>query len=134
MRHVMAERNAGLSPSDQAAMRDLLDHEREQTMSLVTSLRSDWEDIVETSALVGADDEHDPEGSSTAFERAHIQSLLDQAHARLVDLAHALERLRDGTYGACEGCGRRIDLERLRARPAARTCITCAAGGRRRTP
>jgi DnaK suppressor protein len=134
VRHVMAERNAKLSPSDQAAIRDLLDHDREQAMSLVTSLRSDWDDMVEASAIVGADDEHDPEGSSTAFERAHVQSLLDQAHKHLADLDHALERLRDGTYGVCEGCGRRIDLERLRARPAARTCITCAAGGRRRTP
>ncbi|WP_433030613.1 TraR/DksA C4-type zinc finger protein [Actinomycetospora sp. CA-053990] len=30
-----------------------------------------------------------------------------------------------GTYGVCERCGRPIAPERLEARPAARTCVTC---------
>jgi DnaK suppressor protein len=129
---VMAERsqNAGLSPSEQAAMHDLLDDDREETMSLVATLTRDWDAMVESSALVATDDEHDPEGSSTAFERAHIQSLLDQAHGHLADLDQAFERLHDGTYGMCESCGRRIDPERLKVRPAAKTCITCASGKR----
>ncbi|RCG25406.1 TraR/DksA family transcriptional regulator [Sphaerisporangium album] len=128
----MAERSPGvaLSPSERATMRDLLGADRERTMARVASLTQDWDDIVESSALVGADDEHDPEGSSTAFERAHIQSLLHQAEKHLADLDTALERLDDGTYGVCEGCGRAIAVERLKARPAARTCITCASAVR----
>ncbi|MGW5187829.1 TraR/DksA family transcriptional regulator [Kribbella sp. NPDC004138] len=31
-----------------------------------------------------------------------------------------------GTYGTCEQCGQPIAPARLQARPAARTCITCA--------
>ncbi|MEU7984496.1 TraR/DksA C4-type zinc finger protein [Streptosporangium canum] len=30
----------------------------------------------------------------------------------------------------CENCGRPVAVERLQARPAARTCIECAAGRR----
>ncbi|MCW2882281.1 MAG: yocK 1 [Sphaerisporangium sp.] len=128
----MAERSqdTAFSPSEQATMRSLLGADREQTLSRVASLTGDWDDIVESSALVSTDDEHDPEGSSTAFERAHIQSLLDQAQAHLADLDLALERLHDGTYGVCERCGRPIALERLKVRPAAKTCITCASRGR----
>lgn len=37
----------------------------------------------------------------------------------------ALERLRDGTYGICEGCGRRIPEARLRYQPAATRCVEC---------
>jgi DnaK suppressor protein len=123
-------RDAALSPSEQATMHDLLGADRERTMTRIASLTRDWDDIVESSALAATDDEHDPEGSSTAFERAHVQSLLDQAHVHLTDLDQALERLHDGTYGVCEGCGRLIDIERLKARPSASTCITCASNRR----
>ncbi|WP_248963316.1 TraR/DksA family transcriptional regulator [Sphaerisporangium perillae] len=130
---MMAERpqDAALSPSEQATIQDLLGVDREQTMSRVASLTRDRDAIVESATLVATDDEHDPEGSSTAFERAHVQALLDQAHSHLADLDRALERLHDGTYGVCEGCGRPIALERLKVRPAAKTCITCATVRRR---
>ncbi|WP_239094591.1 TraR/DksA family transcriptional regulator [Planotetraspora silvatica] len=128
----MAERSQGaaLSPSEQATMRDLLGADRERTMARVASLTRDWDAIVESSALVATDDEHDPEGSSTAFERAHVQALLDQAQSHLADLDTAMERLDDGTYGVCERCGRPVAVERLKVRPAAKTCITCASARR----
>jgi DnaK suppressor protein len=34
----------------------------------------------------------------------------------------------DGSYGTCERCGLPIGAERLAARPAAATCVRCAAG------
>src|SRR5579883_990152 len=37
----------------------------------------------------------------------------------------ALRRIRDGTYGICDSCGRPIDANRLRAIPYARLCIRC---------
>jgi RNA polymerase-binding transcription factor DksA len=45
----------------------------------------------------------------------------------LVEIGLALERLDAGTYGICVECGREIGAERLQARPASRTCITCVA-------
>ena len=38
---------------------------------------------------------------------------------------NALERMRDGNYGACEGCTKPIPLARLQALPYATTCIDC---------
>ncbi|WP_093886724.1 TraR/DksA family transcriptional regulator [Streptosporangium canum] len=49
---------------------------------------------------------------------------------RLDELDQTFERLRQEAYGVCESCGRPVAVERLRARPAARTCIECAAGTR----
>ncbi|MFC4592252.1 TraR/DksA family transcriptional regulator [Sphaerisporangium corydalis] len=115
-----------LSTAEETTMRDLLGADRELTMARITALTRDWDDMVESSSLVATDDEHDPEGSSTAFERAHVQSLLDQARTHLTDLDRALDRLHAGTYGVCEGCGHPIPLDRLKARPATTTCITCA--------
>ncbi|WP_327090033.1 TraR/DksA C4-type zinc finger protein [Nonomuraea sp. NBC_01738] len=116
----------GPSPEDQETIRALLDADRRETTARVEILRRDWDEIVE-SAGQSPDDEHDPEGSSTAFERAHVQSLRDQALAHLADLDRALDRLADGSYGRCASCGRPIAPERLTVRPATTTCVSCAS-------
>jgi RNA polymerase-binding transcription factor DksA len=119
-----------LSPSEQAVVRELLDADRQRTTARVAMLGRDRDEIVRSAALTAPDDEHDPEGTSTAFERAHVQALLNQALTHLADLDLAFERLRDGTYGVCAGCGERVAIERLMILPATMTCVTCAAGRR----
>ena len=43
--------------------------------------------------------------------------------ARYAEVAHALEKIKNGTYGLCEDGGdHEIEMERLEANPAARTC------------
>jgi len=37
----------------------------------------------------------------------------------------ALERVREGGYGICEGCGHRIPAARLKFQPAATRCVEC---------
>jgi RNA polymerase-binding transcription factor DksA len=111
----------GTSPAD------ALHAERVSTLQQIEDLTRDWEGIVESSSQIGVDDEHDPEGATIAFERSQVESLLSQARRHLADLERAVERLDEGTYGTCERCGGPIAPERLVARPAARTCITCAA-------
>jgi DnaK suppressor protein len=117
-----------LTPAGAAAARRLLAAERASTETRLAALRRDFDSIVHASAS-GADDEHDPEGSSTAFDRQHVAALLRQAADQLAEIARADQRLDDGSYGRCERCGLPIAAERLAARPAAATCITCA--GRR---
>lgn len=38
----------------------------------------------------------------------------------------ALLRLKNGTYGICTSCGKRIDAARLQALPTASHCMACA--------
>jgi DnaK suppressor protein len=106
---------------------DRLAEELAGTEQLLTGLHRDLAGLIAASADANADDEHDPEGATIAFERAQLAALLDQARDHLAELDDALDRLREGSYGRCERCGRPIAAERLAARPAARTCITCAA-------
>ncbi|MHA6794567.1 TraR/DksA family transcriptional regulator [Pseudonocardia bannensis] len=96
------------------------------------SLTRQFDAIVEASALTTHDDEHDPEGTTIAFERASVQSLLDGVRHDLEALDRAEERLRAGTYGRCERCGGEIADARLEALPATTTCIACASRPRRR--
>jgi RNA polymerase-binding transcription factor DksA len=116
-----------LPAAQAAAVRRSLDAERADTLDQIESLRHEFDGIVASAALVGADDEHDPEGATIAFERAQLSALLDQARTRLAELDQALERLSTGSYGICQRCGQPIAPARLAARPAARTCIACAS-------
>jgi DnaK suppressor protein len=118
----------GISGPEQASVRSRLATEREDTEVRLAALQRDFESIVSSAAsAAGADDEHDPEGSSTAFDRQHVAALIRQARDHLAGIARAEQRLDDGSYGTCERCGRPVGGERLAARPAATTCIGCAA-------
>jgi DnaK suppressor protein len=107
-------------------MTDPLASERAAAQAQIESLTREFDDVVAASRASNADDEHDPEGATIAFERQQVVALLDQARARLADIEAALARRDAGDYGICENCGRPNAPERLAARPAARTCIDCA--------
>jgi DnaK suppressor protein len=104
---------------------DLLNAERMTTMARVEALTAEFDDIVAGTDVGNSDDEHDPEGSTIAFERARVSTLLSQSRAYLEELERAQTRLADGTYGACAHCGTAIPPERLVALPTARTCVRC---------
>jgi RNA polymerase-binding protein DksA len=105
---------------------DPLDAERATVLGDIASLTREFDQVVAASQSSNADDEHDPEGATIAFERQQTAALLEQARRRLADIDAALARREAGGYGVCEACGRPIGAERLAARPAARTCIDCA--------
>ncbi|MDQ2956132.1 MAG: TraR/DksA family transcriptional regulator [Actinomycetota bacterium] len=113
---------------DDSTVRAALAAERVAILSRIDVLRDEFDSIVAASVDANADDEHDPEGSTIAFERAQVAALLANARTSLEDLEHACARLDGGSYGSCERCGAPIAPDRLLARPAARTCIGCAAG------
>jgi DnaK suppressor protein len=98
---------------------------RDEADAEVAALEADLRAVFEASRESNADDEHDPEGSTIAYERAQLIAVLDAARQRRGDLDEALRRLDAGTYGICERCGHPIPAERLAARPMARTCVTC---------
>ena len=107
--------------------RSRLERDRTELAARVESLQRSFDEMVAASRDSNADDEHDPEGATIAFERAQLVAVLRQANADLVELEAALGRVDGGTYGVCERCGLPIAAARLDARPAARRCITCAA-------
>jgi RNA polymerase-binding protein DksA len=103
-----------------------LQSERAAALAQIDALTRAFDEVVAASRSSNADDEHDPEGATIAFERQQLAALLDSARRRLADVEAALARRETGDYGICEVCGRPIAPERLAARPAARTCIDCA--------
>ena len=115
------------TPRPGGELHRLLIAERERTQAAIGSLHQDVASMVEATRSTATDDEHDPEGSTIAFERSQASSMLTAAEQRLAELDQALTRLAEGSYGHCERCGEPIPYERLLARPAARTCVPCAS-------
>ena len=100
--------------------------ERSAATRQLLALEREFASIVEAAGQSNADDEHDPEGATIAFERQHVAALISQARDRLAGIDTALARIDDGSYGRCERCGQLIGADRLSARPSATTCVGCA--------
>jgi len=93
----------------------------------VLRLHDQHQGLVAAAAGSNSDDEHDPEGSTLAFERQQVAATIEGLQRARGDVVRALAALDDGTYGRCEVCGSPIPAERLEARPGARTCVSCAS-------
>ncbi|GAB3853376.1 TraR/DksA C4-type zinc finger protein [Nocardioides maradonensis] len=111
---------------DAGAVQAALSHEEQRWQRRVQELASEVRQFHDASRDTNADDEHDPEGATIAFERERSAGLLTAARHQLEEIAAARRRLADGSYGRCEVCGERIPSGRLQARPTARTCVACA--------
>lgn len=79
----------------------------------------------------GAGDDQADSGSS-ALEREHELSMLNNTKDLLAQNTHALERIRVGTYGSCESCSEPIGKARLQAFPRATLCVSCKQREERR--
>jgi len=71
----------------------------------------------------GIVDDNFADTAQVSAEQGEAQALAAQLRDQLDDVEHALARLDDGTYGACEVCGQPIGEARLEVMPATRFCI-----------
>ena len=60
------------------------------------------------------------------FEQEMSASLLQNARQLQAEVAAALDRLEQGSFGKCQRCGRDIGDGRLQAVPYTRYCVDCA--------
>ena len=119
--------NENTGPPQPAGAREMLTEERAETLERLAGLDREFDGIVEASGAANADDEHDPEGATIAFEREHVAALRSQAREHVAEIDAALSRLDEGGYGICARCGRPIAAGRLAARPTATMCVACAS-------
>ncbi len=96
---------------------ELAGHGRVQTET------GDWQ-----GASVGFEGtESDPNDVADQIEElATNVPLVEELEDRHIEVAEALDKMDEGIYGICEVCNEGIALNRLKANPAARTCIAHA--------
>jgi RNA polymerase-binding protein DksA len=63
---------------------------------------------------------------SDAFEQEFTLSLLENEEQTLEQIAAALKRIDQGSFGRCEECTGPIPSARLQALPFTRHCVECA--------
>jgi len=68
---------------------------------------------------------HLAELASDASGKAILYGQLQSQSGELSEVRDALERLEEGVFGICDNCNAPIPVERLRAIPYARLCMTC---------
>jgi DnaK suppressor protein len=64
---------------------------------------------------------------SDNFSQELTLSLMGNEKEVLEQIASALERIKEGTYGICEECGKEIPEARLEAIPYAALCVRCTS-------
>lgn len=116
-----------LTSRDRRALRSLVLDDLIRLDEQIITLTRSFDDIVEAAVQSNVDDEHDPEGTTIAFERQQVAALLRQAKLDREALLLARDRIEQPGYGVCEYCKGFIGLERLLALPAATRCIACAS-------
>lgn len=60
--------------------------------------------------------------------QAMAQEVARRREAEIRRIDAALQRIDDGDYGYCVGCGEEVALKRLELDPATPNCIDCARG------
>lgn len=109
-----------------AAAAARLREERATLLASVAGMAEDMTKLFDASRDSNADDEHDPEGQTIAWDREQTAALLRDARARLAEIDVASARLDGGWDGSCEVCGGPIPPGRLLARPTTARCVGCA--------
>ena len=109
--------------ADLEAAAELLNREREEVRTRLAGMTTDLQSLRAASVNSNADDEHDPEGQTIAYERSQLSALVRSAQSHLARIDGAVLRLQQGRYGICEVCGKPIPAARLEARPTAQTCV-----------
>ncbi len=61
-----------------------------------------------------------------SMDKTEVLAARDILVERLKGLSRAEEKVREGTYGLCDTCGKAIPEGRLRALPEAVHCVRCA--------
>jgi DnaK suppressor protein len=69
------------------------------------------------------------EGTAEAVERLSTTAAARSISSSIASIDRALEKVADGTYGVCDGCGREIAPARLEALPATARCFDCSGAG-----
>jgi DnaK suppressor protein len=116
---------------DVATARKRLEEMRAELDRTISVLQDD-----QPSPAGDRDNPQDPADAGTNLSEAdRTEAMLLAAKRQRTEVAEALGRVDEGTYGTCIDCGKPIPEGRLEARPEAARCVACQAkhdrGGRR---
>lgn len=90
------------------------------TIAVFDQKTGDWEVRMDDMINLESDSNEVADFGEEADERI---ATLAELETRYRNVIRALHKIESGTFGICEISGEKIEVERLEANPAARTCI-----------
>jgi RNA polymerase-binding transcription factor DksA len=78
-----------------------------------------WQPVAEIQDVSSADENTVADSIESLEDNSAILNTLE---ARYEDVKSGLDKIKHGNYGKCQVCDKEIELDRLEANPAARTC------------
>jgi RNA polymerase-binding protein DksA len=123
--HETARETVGLRPEEVRNLRKLLIARKAELMDSYSTLEDEARLKGKEAGELSAVPYHPADRGTDSFEASLSLALLGNEATALREIDLALERMDEGTYGACEDCGNPIGKARLRALPQARLCRTC---------
>ncbi|WP_432458100.1 TraR/DksA family transcriptional regulator [Cellulomonas iranensis] len=104
--------------------------DRERLTAELAEADAELSELLRNSGDGAGDDQAD--SGSSALEREHELTLVNNTRDLLEQTTHALDRLAAGTFGVCESCGQAVGKARLQAFPRAVLCVACKQREERR--
>lgn len=109
--------------------RERLEQEREELRAEIQRIedRTAGRDRL-NSDMAGEDfDEPGGDAAQETLERSQSMAIGENLREMLENVATALAKIEDGTYGICDACNKEIPKARLEIMPAATMCTACRA-------
>lgn len=115
--------------------RKLLEEHREELARELKRLQDRAAGREGEQEVVAAEDFDEPGGDAAVdtAERDQARAAATEVKEILDRVDKALEKIKEGTYGVCEVCGKPIPAARLQLVPWATRCAKCASGATART-
>jgi RNA polymerase-binding transcription factor DksA len=112
-------------PLDKKKLKEKLESERDILLGELSDIgrlnpeTNEWEAVPETQDFPEAD----PNNAADRFEDFESRSsMLKDLELRLNNILSALKKMDRVSFGKCEICKKEIEVSRMEANPAARTC------------
>lgn len=96
-----------------------LEAQRDELIAAHQAHEQDLRDSHTSEDIAGGD-------RASELDEVAVESHIVESEELLLEkIAHALQRIGEGTYGICEACEAEIPLARLEAKPSVSLCIGC---------
>jgi RNA polymerase-binding protein DksA len=99
--------------------------ERVRAQGALDYLHEENSGSMDDEAQQGQSDNHPGDLATITLDREIDYTLEENEERVIAAIDAALERIDNGTYGTCQGCGQPIATDRLEAVPWTTQCIDC---------
>jgi len=115
-----------MTKKELARFKELLLKKREDVLAEINSIvRENLKSQKEASGDLSGYSYHMADMASDSYERELSLNIATEERKVIYEIDEALKRIKDGKYGICLSCDKKIPLKRLNALLYAKYCIKC---------